>query len=208
MPCPHALADPEHHHPAEHLPTCWVTKGHSLHWVCVNYHTAWLAPGAWPLLCLLLGYVTGSQFPSFSFSANPTPPSWVPLNLSYMGGIPEQEGAASAPTYQSRECLLGGQRRKHSSACLSGQLHPRKDQSNREKITCDKTAMLDNKPPVFFSAGASHHGDPGGPNGCETHVQVSSGWVLLITVAGLSSRGWDKDPTMPQHASPRNDGDL
>ena len=139
VPCSHALASPEHHHPAELLSTCWVTKGHPLHWVWVSYQGAWSTLGAWLLLCLLLGYVTGSQFPSFSFSANPTPPSWVPLNLSYMGGIPEQEGAASAPTYQSRECLLGGQRRKHSSACLSGCLHLHKEERNREKITCDKT---------------------------------------------------------------------
>ena len=60
----------------------------------------------------------------------------MPPNLTCVGGIPEQEG----------ECLLGGQRRKHSSACLSGRLHPLEDQRNREKITCDKTAMLD-KPP-------------------------------------------------------------
>ena len=96
-------------------------------------------PGAWPLLCLLLGYVTGSQFLPFSFSANPTPSSWVPLNLSCVGGIPEQEGAASIPTYQSRECLLGGQRRKHSFSCLSECLHLHKEERNRDKITCDKT---------------------------------------------------------------------
>ena len=68
--------------------------------------------------------------------------------------------------------------------------------------------MLDNKTPLFFLAGALDHRDPGGPIRYEIHMQVSSGWVLLITVAGVSSIGWDRDPTMPQHASPRNDGDL
>ena len=67
--------------------------------------------------------------------------------------------------------------------------------------------MLD-KTPLFFLEGDLDHRDPGGLNRCETHVQVSSGWVLLITAAGLSSHGWERDPTMPQHASPKNDGDL
>ena len=40
---PHALAGPEHHHSVERLPTCWVTKGHSLHWVWLGYKGP-----AWP----------------------------------------------------------------------------------------------------------------------------------------------------------------
>ena len=90
-----------------------------------------------------------AQFPPFSVSANPTPSSWVPPNLTCVGEIPEQEGAARAPTFRSRGCLLGGQKRKPSSACLSGHLHLHKDQRNREEITCDKTTVLDTKPPWF-----------------------------------------------------------
>ena len=41
--------------------TIWVTNCHPPHWVWVSYQGAWLAPGMWPLLCLLMGYVTGSQ---------------------------------------------------------------------------------------------------------------------------------------------------
>ena len=55
--------------------------------------------------------------------------------------------AASTPTAGSRRCLLGGQRRKHSSACLTGHLPLHEDQRNREKVTSDNTAILDNKPP-------------------------------------------------------------
>ena len=117
--------------------------------------------------------------PSFllplSVSANPTPSFWAPLKLKCVGGMPEQEGAASTLTPGNRGCLLGGQRRKHSSACLFGRPHLHEHQRNRENITCDKRAMLDNKPPFFFSVGALDYRDPGGPNRCETHMQVSSG---------------------------------
>ena len=33
VPFSHTLAAPKHHHPTELLFTCWVTKGHPLHWV-------------------------------------------------------------------------------------------------------------------------------------------------------------------------------
>ena len=55
--------------------------------------------------------------------------------------------AASTPTAGSRRCLLAGQRRKHSSVCLTGHLPLHEDQRNREKVTSDNTAILDNKPP-------------------------------------------------------------
>ena len=67
--------------------------------------------------------------------------------------MPEQEGAASAPTSQSTGCLLSGQKRKLSPACFSGRLHLHEDQSNREKITCDKTAVLDTKLPQGLGRG-------------------------------------------------------
>ena len=45
VPCPHTLAGPEIHHPAESLSTCWVTEGHPPHWVWMSYQGAWLVPG-------------------------------------------------------------------------------------------------------------------------------------------------------------------
>ena len=153
-----------------------------------------------------------AQFPPFSVSANPTSSSWVPRNLNCVGGIPEQEGAANAPTSQSRGCLLGGQRRKHCSTCLSGRLHLNEDQRNREKISCDKTAVVDNKPPWSPQQTPETMGTQEGPTD-KKHMcrflqggYCSSQQLACPNVAGTGAPGC----LCPQQRNPfpRSAGDL
>ena len=113
VPCLHTLAGPEHHHPPEPLSTCWVTKCHLLHWFWLGCQRAWLAPGAWQLLCLLLGYVTGIPGLPVSSTQCLSQPNPFLLGASeshLCGWNPWPRKGSNFPTTRSRGCLLGGQR--------------------------------------------------------------------------------------------------
>ena len=123
VPCPHTLAGPEIHHPTESLSTCWVTKGHPPHWVWMSYQGAWLAPGVWPLLCLLLGYVTGSQACPVSATqvsqpTQPLPPGRHRSSTVWVGCLSKKGLQALLPLEAEGACLVARGKNTLLPACL------------------------------------------------------------------------------------------
>ena len=137
VPCPHTLAGPEIHHPTESLSTCWVTKGHPPHWVWMSYQGAWLVPGVWPLLCLLLGYVTGSQACPVSATqvsqpTQPLPPGRHRSSTVWVGCLSKKGLQALLPLEAEGACLVARGENTLLPACLGNFTHARTRATGRK----------------------------------------------------------------------------
>lgn len=77
-------------------------------------------------------WIPGLPVSTIQFLSNSSPPGC--LQIISVGGILSKKGLKCFYHLKQR-CLLGGQRRKHISACLT----------DRKKIISDKTQILENK---------------------------------------------------------------
>lgn len=148
---------------------------------------------------------------SVSQPTQPLPPGRHQISAVWVGCLSKKGLQALLPLKAEGASLVARGENTLLPACLG-------------VFTCARTRATGRKSPVTRQQcwTTSHHifllgsslrpRGPGGPNQCETHVQVPSGLVLLITAAGLSSCGWVGTPRClsKQHRnpSPRNDGDL